>query len=146
MTKQEALGLYDFMKSQYGYLSDDKVVKAIWIQQMLEYQFEGMLQGLKNWINRGEKYAPTTGQLIQSYKIKLSAEQEYILELMDDAGEFSDPSGDADIREWNRRNRMTRARQWISGESVMPDWFREKMSQYGIRLPQSRPQIGGVVQ
>ena len=122
LIKKYIEGAFPFEKEKVG-------ADAVFIEALNDYQYEGIMKSLKDYIQSGKPYAPSISILIKGYDIQLTPEQDYIFQLMDADDVFMDEQGDLEMRLWNYENRKKKAKKYLSS-GIMPEWFRELLEHY----------------
>lgn len=134
MTQQEILILKRYAEGAYPSMKQDKGSDAVWADMLAPYDYQGMMNSLKSHIRSGNRYQPTLAELISGYSVAEKNMDSEIIEQMERDGVFNDSEGtDEDIASWNRRNRVEKAKAWLSHpmrDSIIPGWFKAVYERY----------------
>lgn len=133
MTYEEVVHIRNYIKAAYPQVKDNsEATDAVWFDMLKDYAYLGILASVKDYIMSGKQYPPTLAEVIKNYETVLDSHQEDILKQMMIDGVFNDPDGsNPAIAEWNKENRIDRARLWMSLEkSKWPKWFLDIYKKY----------------
>ncbi len=157
MTQKELILLLNYVRGAYQTFKSDANSDAVWYDLLQGEEYYGILQALKNYIRKGNKFPPTPADLIMGYELIVLEFSNEVLRLMESAGYFDDPTEivltekydeltdtyikteprkvltDLELARWNKDNRKRRAYIWLSEgfpKEAIPKWFKEDYQKY----------------
>ncbi len=125
MTKAETMAIRKYVEGAYNQVKTNNDSDLVWFDMLKDYDYQIMLKNLKDYIKSGNKYAPNLADLIGMYKPELLGENKKIFDLLEQNGFFDDESGDKEVAEWNRKNRIRKVTNWLLDIASSPSWFKE---------------------
>lgn len=82
MTTKQAITIKTYCEGAYPNMKKDQTADLVWIDMLKTYQYNGMMQAIKKYINSGNVYSPTIAVLIQNYEFILSSHHQDLIKLV----------------------------------------------------------------
>ena len=145
MTSEQAIAIKKYCEGVYPSMKRDTELDLVWFDQLKGEEYHGTMQSLKNWIKKGNKFPPSIPELISGYELVINEHHALVLKTMEEDGYFNDPfDTEKEIAEFNKKNRIKKARLYISQgypKETIPNWFKQDYLKYDEKLKQEYERI-----